>query len=232
MPLPNENGESNVAANGEAEGVVEIPEGTYKGLLDRLEELEEREQGVQQNQSAEPKSIVEQLADEAGNETQVEEMEMPENIDSMTNSQLLGFFADVVNNQAGAKLKDIELKIETHRVLREIDKAEQKYDDFWRYEGKIRELSSANPKLSIEQAYKLARSDDPPKKEEQQGENTDVRRTKTEKLLNLPQRGVVSERSQIAPSSTQNMNTGASMDDAADRAWNEAVGKDKHRVDE
>ena len=216
--------------NGEEEK-VELDAQTYGALLDRLDELEEKHiQPMQPPVDDDPKSLIDELADEGKKDSDTPEITPPENLDTMSNTELLNFMVDVVNKQAGPKMRDMEVKFETLRVLREIDKAESKYDDFWRYEGKIKELSMANPSLNIEQAYKLARAENPPPKGEEGSETPIAKRTTTEKILNLPPRTAFGEKPSVASGTTTEVDRGSTMKDAGEKAWEEAVGKDKNQI--
>jgi hypothetical protein len=111
------------------------------------------------------------------------------------------------------------------RVLREIDKAESKYEDFWQYEDKIRDISIANPSLGIEDAYQLAKSKTPARIKEGD-DKTERKVTRTEKLLNLPAR-TFGEKPTVAAGSTRDIVRGDNLKKAAERAWDDVVGKGK-----
>jgi hypothetical protein len=112
-------------------------------------------------------------------------------------------------------------EVQTLKVLREIDKCETKYDDFWNYEKEVYKIASSNPTLTIEQAYKLAKGD---KEETKKGEDKkeEGRRTTTERLFNLPPRPIPGEKPSGAAASTRQGGI-MSLKDAAQAAWEEVT---------
>lgn len=204
---------------------VQLPLETYNALLDRLAALEEAE--AQPRKAKDRPSTIDELAEEgrapASQEPAVRQP--PKDLDELTNTQLAMYIVDEINRQASDRLNKVEVSVETLRIWREIDKAEAKHQDFWQYEDKVRELSVANPSLSIEEAYLLAKSKSPVK--EKQGDNRQNREpTRTERLLNLPARAF-GEKPNVAPSSTSETNAKHTLRSAAQRAWEEQVGKGK-----
>lgn len=211
---------------GANKGVVELDTDTYDSLLDRLSELEE----MATKQQPEPRSTVDQLADEGRNyqQQQTSEITLPTDLDEMSNTQLVQYLVETINAQAGRRLEQTEEQIQTIKVAREIDKAEAKYKDFWTYGNKIKEIALANPALSIERAYHLAKAEmpkQPPTDDQSQRREP----TRTEKLLKLPAR-TYGEKPSIAASSMTDTNRGMSLKSAAERAWEETVGKGKTSV--
>lgn len=203
---------------------VELDVETYNALLDRVAELEDAT-AVPRRQSDEPSSV-DELAEEARSRgRQPAIVTPPKDIDEMSNTQLAQYVFDTINQQAAERINKMEVSVETMRVLREIDKAEVKYKDFWRYGDAIKEVSTANPSLSIEDAYHLAKSRSP--RAEEEGDKPQKKEpTKTEKLLNLPAR-TFGEKPTIAASSTRDVHRQESIRSAAERAWEEQVGKGK-----
>jgi len=206
---------------------VELDVETYNALLDRVAELEESS-ALPRRQSDEPSSV-DELAEEAKSRgRQPAIVTPPRDIDEMSNTQLVQYVFEVIDQQAAPRLNKMEVAVETMRVLREIDKAEGKYKDFWRYGDVIKEVSTANPSLSIEDAYHLAKSRSP--RSEEEGEKPQKKEpTRTEKLLNLPAR-TFGEKPGIATSSTREVNRSESLRSAAERAWEESVGKGKTSI--
>jgi hypothetical protein len=86
-----------------------------------------------------------------------------------------------------------------------------------------------DPNLSVEDAYILAKSKAPAKKEKE-GEHEEVPTTRTERLLKLPPR-VHGEKPGMAASSTEKTEKGKSLREAAKRAWDETIGKDKIQIE-
>ena len=208
----------------ENRSIVELDADTYDGLLERLAELEERSTPAPQK----PRSTVDELADEGTQYEQDTQVVLPADLDDLNNTQLVTYLVDTINSQAGKRLEHVEVALETMRVAREIDKVENKYTDFWTYGNKIKEIALANPALTIERAYHLAKAEMP--KQPKTGEESNKRgQTRTERLLKLPAR-TYGEKPTMAASSTSEMNKGTSLKSAAERAWEETVGKDKKSI--
>ena len=208
----------------ENRSIVELDADTYDGLLERLAELEERSDQPKQKS----RSTVDELADEGTQYEQDTQVVLPADLDDLNNTQLVTYLVDTINSQAGKRLEHVEVALETMRVAREIDKVENKYTDFWTYGNKIKEIALANPALTIERAYHLAKAEMP--KQNKTGEESNKReQTRTERLLKLPAR-TYGEKPTMAASSTSEMNKGTSLKSAAERAWEETVGKDKKSI--
>ena len=196
----------------------------YTALLDRVAELEDA--SLQGSKARESYSL-EELADEGRSKKTKKEVTLEEaDWDNLSGKELVQLVVEAVN-QAGAGLK---ADIETLRVLREVDKCEAKYSDFWKYEKDIRKVATENPSLSIEKAYHLAKLEKEGEKgEKKKGEKEEtVEVTRTEKLLNLPPR-FGGEKPGVVPSSTKSSEV-KTLREAALKAWDEAVGKGKAEI--
>jgi len=215
--------EVKVEAKGE-EKVVTLSEAQYAALLDRVAELEDTSTGKEKKEIYD----IDELAEE-GKRREVRPAEEGKEVDweSLSNKELVDRVVGAVN-VAGMELVT---KVETLKVLREIDKGEAKHEDFWKYEKDIRRIATNNPTLSIEEAYQLAKvgkegDKKVEKKEGEKEEEVGAKTTRTEKLLNLPPRG---EKPGVVSSSTKGSQI-KTLREAADRAWDEAVGKGKESI--
>lgn len=209
------------------EGKVTLTAEQYNALLDRTAELEAMAaKSRREEETVDLDTLVEEGKRGKG-ARETETSTTPVNLDEMTNTQLAQHIINIVNEQGGARLLKVETAIETLRVLREIDKGEREHEDFWKYEDKIREVAMANPTLSIEDAYQLAKSKTPAKKEGEEKETT----TQTEKLLKLPKRVPSGEKPHVAPGSTKPGEKGKSLRESALQAWDEVVGKGKVQIE-
>lgn len=197
---------ANVAAQAAAEEKVELSAEQYNALMDRLEELE--------SSAKAPKNQIDALAEEGRTRRKDEEVQAPVNLDELTNTQLAQFLVQA-NRQDNQRLVQ---EIETQKVLREIDKCEVKHEDFWDYKDEVHKTASENPTLTIEQAYQLAKGNNPKPEKSEDGKAS---RTVTEKLLNLPSRKVLGEKPGVASSSTKVANKDMSTKEAAEMAWDE-----------
>lgn len=212
----------------EAQSKIEIDANTYGALLDRIAELEDMTSARPTQQNLE-RSPIDELADEGrSHETQESVITPPKDLDEMSNAQLVDFIFTSINQQAAGRIDKIEVAVETLRVAREIDKAESKYSDFWLYGDQVKKIALANPALSIERAYHLAKAENP-KKQESSDKTKPREPTRTEKLLHLPTR-TFGEKPTVATASTSETKRGLGREEAAKRAWDEVVGPDKQSV--
>lgn len=218
---------NNASGAGSAGGeVVTLPQETYSALLDQLAELEAAATGT-------PKSSpsVDQLVEEAlqSSKKQQGPEVTPEAIQQMNNLQLAQFIVDTISEQGGARIAKLETAIESLKVLTEINQTEKKHEDFWQFEKDVRRIAMRNPTLSIEDAYRLAKAE----KGEQpkgQGEEGPKPKSRTETILHLPPRVPGERPSGVTPSSTAVESKGLSIREAALKAWDEVVGKDKTSI--
>lgn len=208
------------------EGKVTLDAEQYSGLLDRLAELEAI---AAKPRKGEETVDLDTLAKEGKRGKEKEEVEIPTNLDEMTNTQVVEYAVGLVNKQGGERLQRLEVTVETLRVLREIDKGERDHEDFWTYEPEIKRIAMANPTLSVEDAYQLAKLKAPAKKEK--GEEKEETTTQTERLLKLPKRIPSGEKPHVAPGSTKPGEKGIGLRESALKAWDEVVGKGKTQID-
>lgn len=188
----------------------------YDALLGRLEELESKPSGQRDD--------IDSLAEE-GLKKREEEVRLAKekiNWDELSPTELVNKLVDLVRPD----FVDLNTKIETVKAMREIDKCEERHDDFWEYKDEIRRIALNNPTLSIEQAYKLAKGDRSEKKEKKEGEPE----RKKGLLYTLPPRGIPQgERPGVAPGSTKSSEV-KTLKAATERAWDEVVGKGKESL--
>jgi len=212
---------------------VELEPGQYEALLDHIAELEAAAASPKRNQRNEEEiTDLDTLAEEGRRSRSkvAEELEESANLDDMTNTQLVQYLINQINKQGGERLQRIETAVETMRVLREIDKAETKHDDFWKYEEKIRAIATENPSLSIEKAYKLARLEtEDEKSRKKEGEEERRPATRAERLFKLPPRPQ-GEKPGVAAGSTKDSTQLKTTREAALKAWNDVVGEGKTTV--
>jgi len=220
---------------GKVEGkVVNLSEEQYGQLLDRIAELEELSSTAKSRVSKEVYDI-DELAEEGkrerrekGKEEEEAKQLTSEEIDNMSNTQLVNF----IFQQGDQRIGDMNVKVETLRVLREIDKAEDKYPDFWKHEKEVRQMAIENPSLSIDKVYKLVKlekGEEIPKgekKKEGEEEEATAKVTRTEKILRLSPRGSIGEKPGVASRSTKGSEI-KTLKEASSRAWDEIVGEGK-----
>lgn len=184
------------------DGSVTLSAEQYNALIDRVEELEVS------TPNPRPDYDVDELAAE-GQTFPTEQT--TENLDEMSNTQLVQFIA----SEVGRGNRQLQTEVQTLKILREIDKCEVKYNDFWDFEKEIYAVAQKNPTLSMEQAYKLVKGDTPEKKP-----GDPAPRTQTQKLFNLPSRTPTGEKPSLAPGASEVQKT-MTAKEAAEQAWNE-----------
>lgn len=142
-----------VNQNEEKPAKVELDPETYAAMLDRLDELEAKNQP--------PEDEVDALAQQA--QPQQQKPGRAVDLNRMTNEQLAQFVAtelasDVINPML-VKLSQIELRIEEKELG-------ETYKDFKEFKQDTYSLLHKNPSLSLEQAYLLAKQTKGPKAED------------------------------------------------------------------
>jgi len=212
----------------QGERQISLSEAQYDALLDQIAELE-----AVAAQSYTPKgkrgvTDLDTLAEEA-RRGKPSTKEKPANLDDMSNTEIVSHIIDLVNEQGGKRIQQIEMAVEALRVTREIDKLEAKHEDFWDYHEEIKEKAMANPSLSLEEVYRLVKSEAADKKPAKGKDGEEPPLTRTEKLLRLPPR-VHGERPGPASATTLDSVAGKTLKSAAARAWDEVVGKGKAEV--
>ena len=202
---------------------VTLDRGTYEALLDQIAELEA---------TSTAKASVDDLTKDLEPEPKPKPAEFDLGaIDQMSNSQLATFIIDIINEQGGAAINELSKKLESITVLREIERAESKHDDFWQHEKDVRRIAMKNPSLTIEEAYKLAKAEAAEKGTGPKSDGDPPPKTKTERVLRLPPRGAVGERpSHIAGATTTGKSSAMTLRAAALSSWDEIVGKDKESI--
>lgn len=197
----------------------------YNALLDRIYELESEAANRSRDRST---YDVDDLADEARRQPVNQRRaanDTDENVEEMNQEQFASYVVGEVNKVVGRVVNEVE----TLKVLREIDKCEAKYEDFWEYEQEVQRIASENPQMSIERAYRLAKAESGEKGDKGTKSKTANQPSTTEKLLRLPPRSMPGEKPGVAPGSTSEGDV-KTLKGAAERAWDEAVGKGKNEI--
>jgi len=205
----------------EEQKVVTLTEEQYGALLDKVAELE--------TIALQPKKetyTIDELTREVETEKEAKVVEVsPEDVDQMGNVQLANYIVDRVVDAGQQQIKTLDVKIESLKVLREIDKAEGAHEDFWEHQEAVHRIASANPTLSIEQAYNLAKLE-----KEGKGEGKELSPGDRGTVLHTlpPRTGIPSgEKPGVVSGATTKTET-TTMKEATERAWDEvAEGKEK-----
>lgn len=211
----NQNPSQNQNANEQQEPEqVTIPAKDYQLLLDRLDELEANHQGNKSHDD------VDDLYQEATQQQQQQEGQPPD-LDNMTPSQLTQY----IMQEVGKENQELQIGLHALRLSMEIDRFASKHEDFDDYQEDIQKIMIDNPRLSVAQAYKLAKSDDPQPKGEK---DTQRRYSAVRERLPDTRRQPRGERPG-APQSTTKPPEPKTTVEAATRAFDEVV-KGKNKV--
>jgi len=220
-------GQGNEGGGGSGDNTISLEPEIYNALLDRITELEASTHvRTAPSKGDDVEDDLDSLLEEGKRVTPPSTPPMDAAaIDSMTNSQLAQFIVDVINEQGGKKIKSLEVAVESLRVMDEIDRTSKKFEDFWDFEKAIRKIASANPTLSIEDAYALAKT-----KGEGASKSDSTPLTRTEKMLRLPPRQPTGEKPGPSMRTTEGIARAVTLRQAANNAWDKVVGKDKTSI--
>lgn len=204
---------------GNDQGVVLTSE-QYNALLDHVATLETKL--MESPVGAREVRKLDDLVDEAQNAPQkVVQPKGPQKpLEDMTPQEVLGI---LYNNIAQNLIQPLETKIETLRIINEIDKVAGKpgNEDFWDYAPRVRELAIRNPTLSIQQAYRLAKTEESGKPE---GKGDAGLTKKSDVLYTLPKRpNIVGGEKPGASGSNLKGTAPLSRRDAASEAFDRAT---------
>lgn len=199
------------------EDFIKVPTASYDALLDGYDTLEAENKNLRSKKDEDDVDIDELLKDE-----KPQQKGEKVDLESMSNTELANF---VFSSMEGVG-KQIMQRLDTVQLTNEIERCMDKHDDFINYQKDIQKLSVANPKLSIERCYTLAKQEKGgfDKKEEEKGEEEKEKRSTAEKLYNLPKRKVYGEKPGVTPAATQK-NTVMSSKEAASDAWDEVMAR-------
>lgn len=203
---------------------VELSPEQYDWVLEQLGELEQlRKSGV--------RVPVDDLAREGTRRTEhKEEPKGPgKDYNDMTNQELVTYIVDEVNRQLQDQAMPIVRDVEELKLMNEILRCENKYDDFWEYQKEIHQLGSQNPHLSIEQAYLIA-SGKKAKTAKESNEKGDKKGPKV--LPGLPPRPKTygEKPSGSVPKGSVSKPEPTTIKDAANLAWDKVIGNEKDHV--
>lgn len=133
------------------EGKVVLTTKDYGELMSKLAKLEARmEERTQQP------------------EEQEEEQEEPISADKFKSLTPEKFYEIILSDVEKKVSKPVMLALATIQARIEINEAAAKYPDFWDHEADVKKIASANPTMSISDAYLLAKSKKPPSSKEKE----------------------------------------------------------------
>jgi hypothetical protein len=171
------------------EGVVLSPE-QYNAVLDHIADLEAK---LMSGGSRSEVQTLDTLVNEAQQQArpqqqrqQQQQQPIPQQADleNMTPQQVLSLLYNQIQTNL---IQPLDTKIETLRIMSEIDKVAGKAgnEDFWEYAAQVKEIAIRNPTLSIQQAYRLAKTEE---KRELKGPGDSGLQKKSDVLFTLPKR--------------------------------------------
>ena len=208
-------------------GDVILSREQYDALLERVDELES---SASRSARSGREGDVDELLGEIRKGVQApvsKEQQQPEkDLDEMSNRELIGLIIGAVKEEG----QTLKIEVEALKVAREIDKVEFNHkEDFHLYEQRMYEIAQETPNISMERAFRLAQAElgDLKAAKDAEGEGKD-KRTRTEKMLNLPPRGSFGERPGISGRATQEPTKVDTLKDAAELAWDKVMGDKKN----
>lgn len=210
---------------------IEIGVKDYTLILDRLEELEEVNKrlleggGKGKNKEAidnDEGDDIDRLLEEGKGKSRVRQVDY----DNMTPSQLV----NQMRQEFGASLADMGVAIHALRLEREIDSLiESGLTDLGDYEEEIFRIMTDNPKMSVKRAYTIAKAENPKAKKKDDDGDDDKGKRRSSFLDSLPdprRKRSYGERPGAARSTTDRARS-KTVEDAAERAFDETFKNDK-----
>lgn len=204
-------------------GKVELTGQQYDALLDHVASLEARLM-----ETGSGKKEVETLDDliEEGQGARPQQGRTPvqKPLEEMNPQEVMQTLMGVIHQKL---IVPLETKVETLRIMNEIDKVASKpgNEDFWEYAQTVKEIAIRNPSLSIERAYRLAKTENP---REHKGKGEAGLSKKSDLLFTLPKRPSVTGGEKPGASGRGMSNqTPVTRKDAATAAFDEVMGGKK-----
>ena len=188
---------------------------SLKGFAERLDRLEKPSGGIEKFGITDPEQLLAEL--DRGKPRGKEEEEEVDWETLGVRPEAVNFILSVVQDQL---IKPLDVKIELVKVKEQIRDCEKKYEDFWDYKKEIYAIGSANPQLTVEQAYLLARTSKA--KTSEKGEEKKEEKKEETKPQVLP----FGEKPGVKKSSAVKGEP-ADLKGAAQRAVEEALGETK-----
>lgn len=199
---------------------VELTGEQYNAILDHIAALESKLLATPQGRG-EVKRL-DDLIDEAQERPQPPAPPVGQklNFEDMAPEQVINHLMGAIHQNL---IKPLEVKVETLRIINEIDKVASKQgnEDFWDYADEVKNLAIKNPTLTIAQAYQLAKSDG---KRKPAGPGEPGLIKKSDKLFSLPPRPNIAGGEKPGASGAQvRSTTPISRRDAASEAFDNAM---------
>ena len=217
-------GQSANQASG-SEAKVELSGAQYEAILDHIAALETKlmDTGTGKKEVATLDELIEE--GQGGQPKAPPQGARGKPIEEMAPQEVLNMIAGMIHQNYIAPL---ETKVETLRIMQEIDKVAAKAgnEDFWDYAQEVKAIAIKNPTLSIQQAYRLAKTEGTrkPKAEGDTGLSK-----KSDLLFTLPKRPSIAGGEKPGASSTGMRGaTPISRRDAAREAFDAVMGG-KHK---
>jgi len=151
---------------------VELTPTQYNAMLDAIDELNELKSA---SARASVTPTVDSLAEE-GRGRVTPEGTTAEDLEEMRPRELINLILQEVDAKVSqplmVKIEEIRVKDEIRELLKE-----EENKDFWDYKEEVYTIASRNPNLSIEEAYKLAKSNKGSSKKSDGGEKENTLKT-------------------------------------------------------
>lgn len=145
-----------VAQEGDA-GQVTLSRGDYDSLITEMTEYKLKAEQALSNQQRE---AAKRDLERSQQRPQQQQPQQRVDFDAMSKVDFANFIMSQVNQHMIQPVLELVM---TNVVKDEIREASGKHEDFWVYKDEVYKLTTDNPQLSIEKAYKLAKAENPDK---------------------------------------------------------------------
>lgn len=212
------------ASVGASEQGVTLTAEQYNAVLDHIASLESKI--LSQPQGKSEVRDLDSLIQEAEGPGRKGAQQVNQNVslEDMTPQQVMDHLFASIHQQF---IQPLETKVETLRIMNEIDKVASKpgNEDFWDYAQDVKAIAIRNPTLSIQQAYRLAKTEG----RRESGPSESGLQKKSDVLFTLPKRpaNIAGGEKPGASGSTLRGNAAPSRRDAASEAFDKIVGGKK-----
>lgn len=153
-------------------------------------------------------------------------------VDKLSNKEFMSLMMKNVGSLLDEKIGGVTKKVDgvaqtvrTKDITEEYNKLKEKHKDFEEWEDEMKTLSKENPTLSIKRLYTLARQENPDKAKTLDEKHKDPKDEPKDDGITLFGGYRPSTKTSGDGDSKDGKKTKLTMDQALDKAWNEAVSK-------
>lgn len=208
-------------APGDIKEGVTLSNEQYAALLDHVSSLESELINRSKSGSKDVQTLDNLINDAESTQTRTAPpLAKGKSLEEMTPEEVVGAIFQAVEEKY---IKPLEVKVETLKLITEIDKVASKpgNEDFWEYADAVKDIAMKNPGLSIQRAYHLAKQEGSRKPSAQGDKGLNK---KSELLYTLPVRPNITGGEKPGAVRTRTVSAdGLSRRDAASAAFDAAV---------